>query len=63
MAKNANIDWATHPKLDWEYVIAMSKTKGGTCVAHTLTLYARWGTMPYLLLPNWTKKKRILGTC
>jgi hypothetical protein len=25
MVENVSIDWVTHPKLDWEYVIAMSE--------------------------------------
>jgi hypothetical protein len=28
MAKNACIDWVTHPKLDWEYVIIMLEKVG-----------------------------------
>jgi hypothetical protein len=27
MVENVSIDWVTHPKLDWEYVITMSKNK------------------------------------
>jgi hypothetical protein len=25
MVENANIDWVTHPKVNWEYVTIMSK--------------------------------------
>jgi hypothetical protein len=28
MQENASIDWATHPKLDWEYVTAMLEEIG-----------------------------------
>ncbi len=32
-----------------------------TFVAHTSTLHAKWGTMPYLLLPIWTKRGMDFG--
>jgi hypothetical protein len=55
MTKNANIDWAMHFKLNWECHYHVQKNRG-TFVAHTSTLHSKWGTMPYLLLPIWTKR-------
>jgi len=28
----------------------------GTFVAHTSMFHAKWGTVPYLLIPIWTRK-------
>jgi hypothetical protein len=61
MQKIASINWVTHPKLEWEYVIIVSLLCQKKLLAHTSTFHAKWGTMFYLLLPIWTKRNMAFG--
>jgi hypothetical protein len=57
MQENAGIEWASYPKLEWEYVFK----NRGTLVVHTSTLHTKWGTMHYLLFCIWTKRNMNFG--
>jgi len=59
MQDNANIDWRTHPKFDWECHCHVKKNRE-TLMAHTSMFHTKWG-MCYLLLPIWTKRSMDFG--
>jgi hypothetical protein len=50
-----------HCKRHWEYVTDVFRKNKETFVAHTSTFHAKWGTMPYLLLPIWTRRGMDFG--
>jgi hypothetical protein len=66
MVENANIDWVTHPELDWEYVIIMSKKKGNSFGPH-LNLSCKVGNYALYVIPHLDQKEHgfwaLANTC
>jgi hypothetical protein len=63
MQENASIDWATHPKLDWEYVTAMLE-EIGELLWSTIEPFTQNGELCFICCsPFEPKGAWILGTC
>jgi hypothetical protein len=63
MVENASIDWVTHPKLDWEYVIVMSK-KTKELLWPTLQPFTQDGDLCLICSSSFGLEGAwILGTC